>query len=258
MDYFKKIEQNLYSDLTWNIPDNKQGEVNVIGGNSQNFNTEVKNAELLSEKFPIKTVNLFLPDALKTKLPPLENFRFLPSTDSGSFADSDELKAALNSADFNLLTGNFSKHSITERALSDALKTAEKPTLITRDTTELIAAGNPEQLLMNDNLFFFTSLPGIQKLFQSVYYPKVITLSQSLIQIAEALHKFTLSYPVSLITFHNGQILVAKNGNVSAVAIENTSLTPLTLWGSELAAKITAYNLYNPNNFEQATISSLF
>ena len=32
MEYFEKIEQNPYSDIYWNIPEQKQGIVNIIGG----------------------------------------------------------------------------------------------------------------------------------------------------------------------------------------------------------------------------------
>ena len=258
MDYFEKIEQNIYSDLAWNIPDKKQGSVSLIGGNSQNFNNIIKTAEKISDKYPVESVKVFLPDALKSKLPPLENFIFLPSTESGSFSESDQLNEALNMADFNILTGDFSKNSITAKAVSSACVFAEKPTLLTRDTIDCITLDNPERLLMNENIIIFASMPGIQKLLHSVYYPKVILLSQPIMQIAETLHKFTLSYPVSIITLFNEQVLIAKNGAVKAVPLEKTPYTPLTLWMGDFAAKMAIMNLYNPNNFEKATISSLF
>lgn len=258
MDYFKKIEENIYSDLLWNIPEQKQGSMVIIGGNNQNFNFEIKTAESLLNKYPVQDVRVFLPDVLKNKLPPLENVTFLPSTDSGSFAESDELKSAFNVADFNIITGSLSKNSITEKAILSACTLAEKPTLLTRDTIDLITNNNPESMLMNENIIIFATMPGIQKLFRSVYYPKIITLSQSLMQIVEALHKFTLSYPTSIITLCNNQILVAKNGNVFAIDLEKTSYTPLTMWMGDLATKIAVTNLYNPNNFEKATISAIF
>lgn len=258
MDYFEKIEQNIYSDLAWNIPDQKQGSISLIGGNSQNFNNIIKTAEKISEKYPTESTRVILPDALKSKLPPLDNFIFMPSTESGSFAESEQLESALNASDFNILTGDFSKNSITAKAVSSACVFAEKPTLLTRDTIDCITLDNPEKLLMNDNIIIFASMPGIQKLFRSVYYPKVILLSQPILQIAESLHKFTLSYPVSIVTLFNDQVLIAKNGAVKAVPLEKTPYTPLTLWMGDFAAKMAIMNLYNPNNFEKATISSLF
>lgn len=257
MDYFEKIETKPSEDLTWNIPERKQGTVNIIGGNSQSFKMPVRIAEFLGEKYPIETINVVLPDALQGKLPPLPNFVFLPSTDSGSFS-GEGLEKVVNSVDFNLFIGDFSKNSITTKEVSGALKIAEKMTLLTRDTVDLIAEGNPERLLMNENLIIVASMPQMVKLLHSVYYPKMLTLTQSLMQVAETLHKFTLSYPTSIITLHNGQVLVANAGRVVAVPLEKTNYSPLSFWSGELAAKIVAMNLYNPNNFISSSVASLF
>ena len=257
MDYFKKVEDGPLEDLTWNIPERKQGTVNIIGGNSQNFRTPVKTAEFLSGKYPVENINVILPDALKEKLPPLPNFVFLPSTESGSFS-GEGLEKVLNSADYNLVIGDISKNSITAKELQSALKVTEKMTILTRDSVDIIAEGNPERLLMNENIIIFGSLAQLQKVLRAVYYPKMLLLSQSLIQVVEILHKFTLSYPVSLVTLHNGQVLVAASGNVVAVPLEKTSYSALSIWNGELAAKIMAMNLYNPNNFISSCVASLF
>ena len=42
MEYFEKVEENIAKDLLWHMPERKQGVVNVIGGNGQNFRTPVK------------------------------------------------------------------------------------------------------------------------------------------------------------------------------------------------------------------------
>ncbi len=86
----------------------------------------------------------------------------------------------------------------------------------------------------------------------------MILLSQPLTQIAETLHKFTLSYEVSIITFVGGHILVAKNGLVRAVPLEKTGYSPLTMWSGELAAKIAVMNLFNPGKPIEASVSALF
>lgn len=258
MDYFEKIETKPSEDLTWNIPEKKQGTVNIIGGNGQSFNQEVKIAEFLGEKYPVETLNLVLPDALKTKLPPLPNFVFLKSTDSGSFADEKQLVETINVADYSLILGDLSKNSITGKAVGSACVSAEKPLLIARDAVDLAAENRPERLLMNENLVFFAAMPQLIKLFRAVYYPKMLLLSQSLVQVAEILHKFTLSYPVCIITLHNEQILIAKNGMIKAVPLEKSGYTPIGFWRGEPAAKITAMNLYNPNNILKATTFALF
>ena len=258
MEYFEKLEKNPYEDLKWNIPERRHGTVNIIGGNVQNFRTEVKTAEFMSEKYPLEKVNLVLPESLKGKLPPLDNFVFVPAVETGSFAESQEINDAFNTADFNLVLGDLSKNTVTGRATMQACRRAEKMTLLTRDSVDLAAENEPEKLLMNENLVFWATMPQLIKLLRAVYYPKMLVLSQSLVQVAEVLHKFTLSYPVTVVTLHSGQILVAQNGTVKAVAVEASGYTPLTIWGGELAAKIVALNLYNPNNLIQATVCAIF
>lgn len=257
MDYFAKIAEEPQDDLTWNIPEQKQGIVNVIGGNSQAFKTAIKVAEFLLAHYPIKTVNAVLPDALKNQLPPLLNLQFLSSTDSGSFLDAEELKHCLQSADFNLLLGDFSKNAITMQAVASACESSEKPLLITRDAVDLIISTHPEKVLLNDKIIWLASMAQLQKLLRAIYYPKMLLLSQSLVQVSEVLHKFSLSYPVSLITLHNDQILVAKNGLVRALPLARSGYTPIFFWQGELAAKIVTMNLYNPDNFINATVAGI-
>lgn len=258
MDYFEKIEKNPYEDLKWNIPERKQGTVNVIGGNVGHFRTEAKVAELLGTTYPVESVKVVMPDALKSKLPPLPDFKFLPSTEAGSFTESQELLNLFNAADFNLVLGDLSRNRVTGKAIAGACQSTEKMTLVTRDSVDAIADNGPEKLLMNENLIFLASMPQLVKLLRAVYYPKMLLQSQSLVQVSEVLHKFTLSYPVRIVTLHNGQVLVAEGGSVKAVALEMTGYSPITFWGGELAAKIVALNLYNPNSFIEATISVLF
>lgn len=258
MDYFEKLDTNPYEDLKWNIPERKQGTVNVIGGNSNSFRTEVKVAEFLSTKYPLEKTDVVMPDSLKNKLPPLDNFVFTPSVDSGSFAESQELIDAFKNADFNLVLGDLSKNAITGKAISSAIKSSEKMTLITRDTVDLICDNQPERLLMNENLIIMASMPQLQKLLHAVYYPKMLLMSESLVQVSDILHKFTLSYPVSIITLHNNQLLIAGNGIVKAVSVEASGYAPMMVWSGELASKIIAMNLYNPNSFIKATVSAIF
>ena len=258
MDYFEKIEKKPKDELTWNIPEKKVGSVNIVGGNGQSFKTEVKVAEFLSENYPVENINVVLPDVLKNRLPALPFFTFLESTDSGSFQNEKELKEAFNRVDYNLILGDLSKNTVTGKARASAYHSSEKPLILTRDAVDIFSENRPEYNLMNENVVFFASMAQLQKLLKAVYYPKLLLLSQSLVQVVEVLHKFTLSYPVSIITLHNEQILVAKNGTVKAVALEKSGYSPIMIWQGELAAKIVALNLYNPNSLINATISAIF
>lgn len=258
MDYFTKIEEKPKNDLLWNIPEKKQGIINIIGGSSQNFKTEIRVAEFVNKKYPVETVNLVLPDALKNSLPDLPNFCFLPSTGSGSFAESREFLDIFNVAEFNLVLGDFSKNSVTSKVVSSAYEGSEKMSLITRDGVDIIAEFGSEKVLANDNIFLLASMPQLTKLLRAIYYPKMLLLSQSLMQVVEILHKFTISYSIGIITLHNGQILIIKDGKAVAVALAKSGYSPLSIWRGELAAKIAAINLYNPNNFLDATICAIF
>lgn len=257
MDFFKKLETNPYQDLLWNIPEQPMGVVNVMGGNAQSFRTPVKVAEQLGAKYPIKEVRLVLPDALQGKLPELPGVVYLKSTESGSFASGEEIALTLAAGDFNLIIGDISRNSITGKALAEAVTTAKKPTLVTRDAIDLMAEHCTEATLMNDYLILMGSLAQLIKAMRAVYYPKMVTLSQSLVQLVEVLHKFTLSYPAKIVTLHNGQVLVATDGAVMAVPLENTGFTPLSLWLGDGAVRVTGMNLYNPGKFGEATVAGL-
>lgn len=258
MDYFEKIDKNPYEDLKWNVPEQKMGTVNVIGGDAQHFRAEVKVAEFLDAEYPLREVGVVLPESLRGKLPELPNFRFLPATESGSFANSEELKNVFAVADANLVLGDLSRNSVTGKAVADAVIMAEKMTMLTRDSVDLIADNQPERWLMNENVVVMASMPQLVKILKAVYYPKMLLMSQSLVQVAEVLHKFTLSYPVRVVTLHSGQILVACNGVVKAIDMAVSGYSPIMIWGGELAAKIVAMNLYNPGDFVGATCAAVF
>ncbi|MBQ3445912.1 hypothetical protein IJG29_04310 [Candidatus Saccharibacteria bacterium] len=257
MEYLQRIEKNPYSDILWNVPEQKQGVLAVIGGNSQNFRTPVKIAEYLSAKYPVHEVRVILPDVLRGKVPELANFIFAKSTESGSVADGAEIDTILDAADYGLVIGDLSKNSITGSALVSAYESSDKPILITRDAVDLLAENCTETTLMRDGLMVVASMAQVIKLFRAVYYPKMVTLSQSMVQVAEALHKFTMSYPLGIVTLQSGQLLVAKDGAVNVVPLDITSLTPLSLWMGETAARIAALNMYNPGKFIEAAVTAL-
>ena len=245
MDYFEKITKRPDEDFDWNIPERKQGAVNIIGGNTGSFNNEIKIAEFIGEKYPVQDVKVVLPSSLKTKLPPLPNFVFMPATETGSFAESQELCSVFNIADYNLVLGDLSRNVITGKALSQACRQAERMTLITKDAVELLAEHEPERWLMNENLILLASMPQLQKLLRAIYYPKMLLLSQSLVQVAEVLHKFTLSYPMAVTTFHNGLIISAQGGEVISQALTDTDYTPISLWGGQLLTRAVVARVWN-------------
>ncbi|MBQ3441207.1 hypothetical protein IJG27_02760 [Candidatus Saccharibacteria bacterium] len=259
MDFLEKINENPYEDLYFNIPEEQKiGIASVIGGNGQNFRTVIKTAEFIANKFPLKELKVVLPDSLKSKLPPLDNLVFLKTTEVGSFSEGEELKAVIKASDFSLIIGDLSKNTVTRGAFESALLDSEKPLILTRDSVDLVSEMKTERLLMRENLTIFGSIMQWQKIFKSVYYPKMLMASQPLIQVAEAFHKFTLSYPAQVIALHDGQILISKNGRVFVVSLAKSGYSPIMVWNGELAGKIMILNLYNPDKFLEATVAALF
>ena len=256
-NYTQKLSTNPYANLLWNIPEQKRGIIGVVGGNAQSFRTPVRVAEFLMREYPIMEARMILPNALRGKLPDLPNMVLLKSTESGSFADGAEISAACKNTDFNLLVGDFSRNSITGQAITDTLNLAEKPVILTRDTVDLVATPEAGGWLTNEHIIMLATMAQLQKLLRAIFYPKMLLLSQSLVQVTEVLHKFTLSYPAQIVTLHNGQVLIAKDGLVTIVPLENTPYTPLSFWDGTLAAKIAALNLYNPARFIESTTCAL-
>ena len=272
LSFWQKQEKPLFPDLLWNIPEQKSGLISVIGGNSQSFSTSIHVAEFLTQTYPLKSVNILLPDSLKNQLPSLPGVIFLPATDSGSFARSPLLVDYLSAP--SLLIGDFSKNSATCVALSEAIiKTIDSnstenltqnsaqnpeksPLLLTRDTIDLLL---PEMntIINHPHLFFIGSLAQVQKLFRAVYYPKVLMLSMPLVPVLEALHKFTLSYPCTILTFHQGQILTTFSGKVISTPLDRTPYSPISLWNGNLACHVAALNLFAPGDPLAATSAAI-
>ena len=81
-DYWQKLNKPpKSSDLTWNIPEQKFGNVAVIGGNSQNFSSVIRSAEYIAKNYPIKNLSVVLPESLRSKIPPLPGTVFCTATD---------------------------------------------------------------------------------------------------------------------------------------------------------------------------------
>ena len=250
--------KQIKEDLSWNFPEQKQGMLAIVGGNGSSFSTEVRIAEYISKTFPfVKDVKNFFPDVLKSKFPPLPNLAFYEYTESGSFANSKELKNSLKEFDYGIFLGDFSKNSVTTVAVSEMIKNSpETPLLITRDAVDLIAS-EAENIVNHGDTILVASMSSLQKLLRALYYPRPILLSSPILPIIETLHKFTLSYPVSILTFHEGKIICVDSGNVATAEIEKTSYTPIGLWSGELASKIAVFSMFNKSKKLDAMLASV-
>jgi hypothetical protein len=255
-DYWTKTDNLIDKNIFWNIPEQKTGTLQVIGGNVNNFSTEIRQAEFLNS-LPIREVRLLLPDVLRTKIPPIPGIFFAPSTESGSLDKSEELNVAANSADSILFSGDFSKNSKTSIALTNAIKHSTKPITLVRDAVDSIIESTDE-IIEKENLTIVATMSQLQKIFRSLMYPKMILLSSPLMPIIETLHKFTLSYPATIATFHEGQIIIAKDGKVITTPIESTKHTPIELFIGSFASQVAALQIFVPKNPLLTAHSAIF
>lgn len=257
LSYWQKQTKPLFADMAWNIPEQKSGTISVIGGNSQSFSSVIKMSEFIEQNFPIKQLFTILPESLRNKLPSVEHLNFAPATNSGSFAKSRELNRAFDLGSFTLLAGDLSHNAETAIAITDAIKQSVNPLLITRDGIDLVAP-TFGQIVEHPSLFLLGSMPQIQKVFRALYYPRMLMLTQPLVPVVETLHKFTLTYSnLTVVTYHQNNIIVASNGQITTTHLVDTKFTPISLWAGQLAAKITALNLYNPGKALEATTAAI-
>lgn len=241
-------------DLLWSVPEQNSGHLAILGGHLHSFKTTIHLSEYAHQQ-PFKSIQTILPQKLQTLLPPLPHLSFSPDTDSGSFASSKDLKTKLQPADGIIFAGEFSKNSTTTIALSEVLTTLHQPLFINHQLDPFLPVS---ETLASRPIHLLAPLSEIQKLFLSLLYPKMLLLTAPLLNIADQLRKFSLSYPIFIITLHQDKILLAHQGQIQAIPLSATNYTPLTLWAGEPIVKIAGLNLWNPNQSLAATTSAFF
>jgi hypothetical protein len=177
---------------------------------------------------------------------------FLPSNVSGGFAGEglEEAMAAVKWADAVVFIGDSGQNSETGLLLEKILAATDKPVTVTRDAVDLLK-NSGEVLMKRERTTLVVGFAQLQKLFQSVYYPKVLTFSQNLMQVVENLHKFTLSYPVNIVLFHKDMLLAASGGRVMSQKFEN----PTAVWSGKLAVKTAVYQMWTEDVIEAVAAS---
>src|SRR5690606_30543763 len=112
---------------------------------------------------------------------------------------------------------------------------------------------NPTKIVERPETLLVLSFAQLQKLFQGVYYPKVLTFSMHLTAFVEAMHKFTTTYPVTLLVLHKDTLLAAHDGNVTSTEW----LNPVAIWRGQVAAKAATYWIWNRDSPLEAVTASI-
>lgn len=256
--YWKKqsAENPLYPDIEWSKPEQRAhaGKLGIIGGNKLGF-AGVAEAYSIAKEAGVGDIRVLLPDVLRKTIPSsITDALFAPTNPSGSLAkDADaEMNTISAWATGVLLVGDAGRSSETAILYEKFLQDYTGQLVITRDAVDLVK--NSATLLVDrPNTLLVVSFAQLQKLFQAVYYPKVLTFSMQLTNLVEALHKFTISYPVSITVLHRDHIIVAHGGEVVTMDWQN----PMSIWRGSVAARAAVYWLWNPQKPLEAIASSL-
>jgi len=248
--------QPLFPDIEWSKPEQRShaGRLAVIGGNKLGF-SGVAEAYSTALAAGVGEVRVLLPDVLRKTVPPSITDAIFGSTNpSGSLARDAliEMRTIGEWATGVIMIGDAGRNSETAIVYEDFLQTYSGPLTLTRDAVDLIK-NSSSTIVERPNTLLVVSFAQLQKLFQSVYYPKILTFSMQLASLVEALHKFTITYPVSIMVLHKEYLVVAHDGSVTATEWQN----PMAIWRGSVATKATAYWLWNPNMPLEAATASL-
>lgn len=255
-DYWRKqTDTPLFPDIAWARPEQKTkaGKLAIVGGHAHSFAATAE-SYVTAIQAGAGQVRVIVPDALKKLIPAqATDMVFVGSNPSGGFSKKaeSELRAAAQWADGMLLIGDCGRNSETAMLYESLLKNTTTQITITRDAVDLLK-NSAGAMLERENTLLVISIAQLQKLFQAVYYPKIITLSMQLSTLVETLHKFTMTYPVTITVLHNENLLVANNGQVSSTPW----VEAMMIWRGSVATKASVYLLWSPNKpFKTVTTS---
>ena len=256
--YWKQqsIDKPFSPDFEWNKPEQRsqRGKLSIIGGNKLGF-SGIAESFSVAMKSGAGEVKILLPDSLRSIIPKtMPDVNFTSSTTIGSFSKDSyrDMLAIGDWSNLTLLPGDSGRNSETALVYSDFIQKYTGPLVITRDAIDLIK--NDTDIIINrQNTTLVASFAQMQKIFQTVYYPKVLTFSMQLIHLVEALHAFTITYPAAIVTFHRETLVIAHNGEVVTTKWNN----PVQIWKGSLASKIAVYQMWTPSNILSATASAI-
>lgn len=249
-------EKPLYPDIEWSKPEQRshRGKLGIIGGNKLGFISVAENYSLAIST-GAGEVRVLLPDVLKKSIPAImTDVIYAKTNPSGSLSGEAmaEMKAIWQWADGILLIGDTGKNSETAILYESFIREYDGPLTITRDAIDLIM-NNPSLLVERPNTLIVASFAQLQKIFQAVYYPKVLTFSMQLSNLVEALHKFTITYPVNIAALHQEVMLVAGGGEVTSTPLGN----PMRIWRGNTSTIAAVYWLWNLKKPVESVTASL-
>ncbi len=258
LNYWRQqtTDKPLFPDIEWSKPEqrSKAGRLGIIGGSKLGF-SGIAESYQTALGTGVGEVRVLLPDALKKSIPPaMTDVIYGATNPSGGLGAEaiNELKAIGDWATGLLLIGDTGQNSETAVLYEKFVSKYNGPLIITRDAIDLLKSSS-QTLVDRPNTLLVSSFAQLQKLFSAVYYPKVLTFSMQLTNLVEAIHKFTITYPIALMVFHNDTLLVAYGGEVTSTPCTN----PMDVWRGKTATNAAVYWLWNPSKILESVTASL-
>ena len=246
----------LFPNIEWSKPEQRSqaGRLAIFGGNKLGF-AGVAESYSTALKTGAGEVRVLLPDILRKTIPTnITDTVFGATNPSGSLAANalGDMEALDTWATGVLLIGDAGRNSETAILYENFILSSTKPLTITRDAVDLVK-NSASTLVERPNTLLVVSFAQLQKLFQSVYYPKILTFSMQLTSLVEALHKFTITYPVSIAVLHKDYLVISSEGKVTSTQWENA----MAIWRGQVATRAAVYWLWNPGSPLEPVTASL-
>lgn len=250
-------EKSLFPDVEWSKPERRDqsGKLLIVGGNKLGFSA-VAEAYQTALQTGVGEAKVLLPDCLKKSVPStLLDVIFAACTPSGGLSKEGlpELRTASEWASGVLLIGDAGRNAETALAYEEFISSYSGQLTVTRDAIDLVK-NNPQLLAERPNTTLIASFAQVQKLFQGVYYPKMLTFAMQLMQLVEALHKFTITYPCTVVTLHKDTLIIAHSGEV----VTQVWQEPMAIWRGSVATQAASYWLWNSDKPLESVSASLF
>lgn len=249
-------DKPLFPDIEWSKPEQRSqaGRLGIVGGNKLGF-AGVAESYDTALRTGVGEVRVLLPDALRKTVPStITDAIFGVTTPSGSLGKNaaDELHALGAWANGILLIGDAGRNSETAILYERFIQDYTGQLTITRDAVDLVKNGSA-MIVERPATLLVLSFAQLQKLFQLVYYPRVLTFSMQLSSLVEALHKFTITYPTAIMVLHKEYLLVATKGEVTSTHWQN----PMAIWRGSVASRAACYWLWNTRAVLKAATASI-
>ncbi len=246
----------LFPDIEWGRPEQRsqRGKLGIVGGNKLGF-AGVAESYSTALATGAGEARVLLPDCLRSTIPKtMTDVVFGACNPSGGLAAGalSELQALGSWANCVLLAGDAGRNSETAILYSDFIREYQGRLVLTRDAIDLVK-NDTEALVNRPDTVLIVSFAQLQKIFSSVYYPKILTFSMQLMQLVEAVHKFTITYPCTIAVLHRDTIAVAHAGDVITTKWDN----PMLIWRGVTAARAATYFMWTPNQPLEAVATSL-